>query len=98
MTHMDANTRNEIRTEAVGLVQGRMERLRLEDPDAMPTGGAPDSATVVLGERRYEIKTFYCLDSAFCPPANPGSRHLTVEVFLDGKRIYDVETVYTQLR
>ncbi len=98
MTQLRASSRNEIRTAAAGTAQLRMESLRLVDPVSLPTGGAPDTETVTIGRHEYEIKTFYCRNAEYCPPTNPFSRHLTVEVYLAGQRVYDVETVYTQLR
>lgn len=98
MSHLDANTRSELRSDAIGAVHQRMEWLRLQDPDDMPTGGSPDSQFVTIGGREYEVRTHYCLRSEYCPPGSPGSRHLTVEIYFEERKIYDVETVYTQLR
>ena len=97
MTHLDANTRSERRSDAIGAVQQRMEWLRLQDPDEMPMGSPPESEIVTIGDREYEVRTHYCLRSEYCPPDSPGSRHLTVEIYFEGRKIYDVETVYTQL-
>ncbi len=98
MTHVTTDTRNEIRTDAVSAAEQRMEALRLLDPATLPLAGPPDSETYDAGGRSYEIRTQYCLRAEFCPPASPLSRHVTVEVYLRGERIYDVESVYTQLR
>jgi type II secretion system protein I len=97
VAQVDANTRNEIRTIAVGLVQERLEALRLGDPAALPTSGPGDMQAVDVGPRRFQVRTYYCRDASYCPPASPTSRHLTVEIWFRGERVYDVETVYTQL-
>jgi type II secretory pathway pseudopilin PulG len=97
MNHLDANTRNEQRSDAVTAVQATMEDLRLQDPSSLPESGESAPQLFTIGGREYEVKTRYCQRTEFCPPASPGSRHLVVEVYLDGEKIYEVETVYTQL-
>jgi type II secretory pathway pseudopilin PulG len=97
LTQADANTRNEQRSDAVGLAQQRLEALRFTDVDLMPTGGT-DASTTTIGSRAYELRTIYCTQAQYCPPASPGSRHLLVEVWLDGAKVYDVATIYTELR
>ena len=99
VSHVNANTRNEIRTEAVGIAQDRLEDLRLQDPTGLKDeSDPPDSWNVTVDARTYELRTHYCLSAEYCPPASPYSRHLIVEVYLSGTKVYDVETVYTQLR
>lgn len=97
VSQMDANTRNEHRADAIGLALERLEELRFATPSALPTSGS-DSRTAPTAGLDYEVRTFYCQDTSFCPPATAGARHLTVEVWLDGREVYDVATVFTELR
>ena len=97
ITHLDANTRSERRSDAVTAVQATMEKLRLQDPSTMPESGESAPQLFTVDGREYTVKTKYCERNEFCPPTSPGSRHLIVEVYYNGDKIYEVETVYTQL-
>jgi len=97
ITNKEANTRNEQRTDAIGLALERLEQLRFVTPSSLPTSGTDSYFTPIAG-RDYEIRTRYCQDVTFCPPTRVGARHLTVEVWLDNREVYDVATVYTELR
>lgn len=94
MTQLDSNRRSETRSGAVTASQQVLEGLRLADPASLPTTGAGAPQTVTVGDRTYEVTTFYCLQAALC---DARSRHLRVEVSHDGRVVYDVETVFTQL-
>ena len=95
VAHMDANTRDEIRTGAVGAAQQRLEALRLEAPASMPESGSTAPQLVDVDGRTYEVVTHYCELDGYCEKNR--SRHIRVEVRIHGKTIYDVETVYTEL-
>jgi len=71
-----------------------MEFLRLDDPETMPDSGTTGPQLVTLNGREYEVYTSYCTKSGYCDDT---ARHLLVQVFLDGREVYDVETIYTQL-
>ncbi|WP_083922117.1 type IV pilus modification PilV family protein [Thermus igniterrae] len=96
ISHLQVNTRAEIRSQAVTLAQERLEQLRLVNPQTLPNSGCEDQ-TQSRGGRTYTVRTCYCLNAGFC---GPGARHLAVRVFLSGETapVYQVETVYTQLR
>ena len=97
ITQKDANSRNEQRTDAIGLALERLEELRFETPSSLPSSGT-DSYFAPTAGRNYEVRTHYCQDVSLCPPTQVGVRHLTVEVWLDDRELYDVATVYTELR
>jgi prepilin-type N-terminal cleavage/methylation domain-containing protein len=95
LTQVQSNTRSEMRTSAILAAQQIMEDLRLEDPGTLPASGASAPQQVVAGSQTFEVVTRYCVFEAYCDAA---TRHLVVEVFQDGRRVYDAETVYTRLR
>lgn len=95
MTHVRANDRNELRSSAVSAAQERLESLRLQDPASLPDSGSSAPQRVKVDGRDFDVVTHYCERSEFC--GDDRSRHLRVEVRFDGRTIYDVETVYTQL-
>jgi len=95
MTHVGANSRNELRSSAVSAAQERLEALRLENPAGMPDSGSSAPQLVTVDGRRLEVVTHYCERAEFC--TDDRSRHIRVEVRVDGRTVYDVETVYTQL-
>ena len=95
VTQMDANTRNDKRSGAIAAAQQVMEALRRQDPAGMPTTGSSSPQQVSMGGRDYQVVTSYCLVPSYCGTV---SRHLRIEVTLDGQDLYSVESVYTQLR
>jgi len=94
-THLRANARNEVRSSAVSAAQQRLESLRLQDPASMPDSGSSAPQRVHVDGRDFDVVTHYCERNEYCDDSR--SRHLRVEVRFEGRTIYDVETVYTQL-
>ena len=92
---MDANTRNEERTEAAAAAALVMERLRYEDPSKMPDSGASDPRKITVGKRVYEAVVTFCAIPEYC---GPGSRHVRTEVSLDDNVLYTIETVYSSMQ
>lgn len=90
-----SNARSERRTAAVSAAEQAIEFLRMEDPATMPDTGVVGPQAIVVNDRQYEVYTRFCVDTTLC---KEHVRHITVEVQLDGSKIYDVETVFTQLR
>jgi hypothetical protein len=95
VTQASSNTRNERRSAAVSAVQMRLEELRLEDPAGMPTSGASAPQVIAVGRYDFDVITRYCARPGLC---NATSRHLTIEARLAERKLYDVETVFTQVR
>lgn len=95
ITQLQSNTRSEERTSAVIAAQLVMDFHRLEQPRDMPTNGASAPQLITIGGLEYEVITRYCVQPVYC---NDEARHLLVEVNRRGRKIFDVQTVYTQLR
>jgi type II secretion system protein I len=95
MTHVRANSRNELRSSAISAAQERLENLRLQNPEGMPESGSSAPQLVTVDGRQLEVITHYCERSEYC--TDDRSRHIRVEVKVHGRTVYDVETVYTQL-
>ena len=82
-SHTRVNARSQQRSGAIVAAQQVLESLRLDDPAAMPEAGSTAPQLVLVGDVPYEVITHYCENESLCDDA---SRHLTVEVQLDGKR------------
>jgi type II secretory pathway pseudopilin PulG len=95
VTEADSNRRNELRAAAVGAVQQRLEELRTVDPATLPTVGTTAPQAVAIGGWSFDVVTSFCPRPALC---NNRSRHLAVEARLDGRTVYDVETVFAQVQ
>ncbi len=95
MSNLQVNNRNEQRSEAVNLAQQTLETLRRTDMASLPMSGS-STASALYNGRTYTLVTRYCSAASYC--AQNSARHLVVEIRLDGKKVYDVETVYTNLR
>jgi len=95
MTMVHSNTRSGELSHAVSAAEMELEDLRLQDPELLPSTGSSSPRLVVVGDRQYEVVTHYCERAELCQDT---TRHIRVEVRLQGESIYDVKTVYTQLR
>ncbi len=95
LTQIDSNARSELRIAAISAAQQTFEELRLQDVETFPQSGSAAPRQIRVGDRELEVVVRYCANESFCSAT---SRHFTVDVFQEGRKIYDAETVYTQLR
>ena len=86
----------QLKTEAMAAAQRKLDRLRLENPNDMPTSGASSPETYTVNDRDFDVVTTYCERAQFCGTNN--SRHIKVEVSYDSSELFQVETVFTKLR
>jgi prepilin-type N-terminal cleavage/methylation domain-containing protein len=95
MAQTTSNTRSEHRVAAAKAAEQVLESLRMDDPGSMPSSGVVGPQLVTVNERQFEVFVSYCANPNLC---DTRARHLLVEMYLNGRRVYDVETVFTQLR
>lgn len=97
-----SNIKSEIRTGAVAASQQILEQTRV-DPNLfnpfinppIPRSDPPRTISSVTGGHTYEATVHYCENSSFCAT---NTRHIRVEIKSNGRTVYNVETVYTQLQ
>ncbi|MCC6220931.1 MAG: type II secretion system protein [Deltaproteobacteria bacterium] len=94
--HTRFNTQSELRTDAIMAAQFVLDQIRLQDPNTLPTSGSTGPTGVNIGDRLFNVTNYYCEDADYCASAN--NRHIRVEAAYNNSVIYDVETVFTQLR
>lgn len=94
INHAMANTSSERKTTAINFAQNILDNLRKEDTTNLLSSGSEEISNKINGKNLI-AKVSYCTNKTYCSTA---SRHILVEVFFEDKKIYDVETVYTQLR
>ncbi len=92
---LDTNTRCEERTAAVAAAEQELEGLRMANVETLPETGKSAAKRVRMDERDYDVVIWYCKTKAYC---TDNSRHLEIEVTHDGRTVYTVETVFTQLQ
>lgn len=92
---LDANSASEERSNAVAAAQQVMEMLRQQDPASLPSSGTSAVETIQVGDHEYEVVATYCAQTTYCSSA---ARHILLEVSFAGNAVYEVETVFTQLR
>ncbi len=92
MSQVAANTRSEHRFGAIAAAEQVLESFRLVAPRTLPDSGTEPARSIWISGREFTVVTTYCETPAYC---GSDSRHLYVEVALDGRVIYDAETVYT---
>ena len=96
LTHLTMNNRSERRSEAIASAQQVLDQIRTEDPTSLPVSGSVAPVTVVMGPRTYTVTATYCGENTFCTSNN--IRHIGIQVAYRNTVIYEVETVYSQLR
>ena len=95
MTLVDASGNSEDRSMAIPASQQVLEALRLQDPDVdMPDSGSDPPQTINVGSQQFQAIVHYCLNATYCTAT---SKHVTVDLYVDGMKVYDVETVFTKL-
>lgn len=94
-SYMRFNTVNEQKSGAIMAAQVVLDDLRMTDPVTLPSTGET-SESVQVGNRSYLVTTSYCSSSEFCTSNN--LRHLRLRVTYRDAELYNVETVYAQLR
>jgi type II secretory pathway pseudopilin PulG len=95
LTFLDTNTMSEENSDAVAAAQLVLERLRLQDPGALPSSGSTGPEIVNVGGREFEVLNHYCTVADFC---GTDSRHIRVEVTYGGETLFEIESVYTRLQ
>ncbi len=95
IAYLNTNTRAELQSQAVTLAQERLEALRLQNPQALPSSGCV-TESVSRRSRTFTVQTCYCSQANLC---GPGARFIEVRVYVEGKSnpVYRVATVFTQL-
>ncbi|MCI5066488.1 hypothetical protein MRY87_12260 [bacterium] len=95
LDHVRFNTFSEIRSNAYSAAQVVLDDIRLEDPSSLPATGSDADRTVAVGEREFVVAVSYCEDGTYCGAT---TRFITTRVSYRGEEIYEVSTLYTQLR
>jgi type II secretory pathway pseudopilin PulG len=86
----------ERKSAAVYAAQQALDELRVSDPSSLPTSGTT-SQTITINSKPYTVQTIYCpLGGTYC--AATSSRYLRIRVSRDSLQLYEVDTVFTQLR
>ena len=93
--HIRFNNFSEVRSSSYNAAQVLLDELRLQDPGAMPSTGSDSAQSIQVGARTFSVVASYCEDPSFCAA---DTRYLTVRVSYRGEEVYEVSTVYTQLR
>jgi type II secretory pathway pseudopilin PulG len=96
LLNFKAITRNELRSEAIAAAQEVLDDLRTQDPTTLPNSQVEEEDSITINNRDFLVTTIYCLDENIC--ASGRSRHITLEVEYKNEEIYEIETVFTQLR
>ncbi len=93
--HFQNMTTNEVRSSSLAAAQVVLDGLRTQDPSSLPASGSGGVESVNVGTKTYQVEAVYCLNASLC---SGDSRHITAIVRYRGNTIYEVETIFTQLR
>lgn len=94
-SHFRHNTRSELRSGAVAAAQQILDEYRQQMISSLPTGGSEDR-NVTVGGRQFAATVTFCTRAEYC--ALSSTRHIKVQVKQNTDQLYEVETVYTELR
>lgn len=95
LNQLDHNTQMELRAQAYAAAQQVLDDYRVLEVSTIPDSGSASPVTVNVAGRNFEATTSFCDQAALCSLT---TRHLTVAVQYQGEELYEVQTVYTQLR
>lgn len=90
------NTLSEQKTEAIAAAQLVMDEIRVMDPASLPGSGSWEPEEIEIGDRVYQVRASFCERAELC--LSNSIRHVTVSVEHNGRPMFEVETVYAQLR
>ncbi len=92
-THV--NQKSEWRSGAVDAAELLLERYRTQEVGStLPTTTANQTETVSIGGLDYEATTLFCQTISYC---DGETTHIKVEVSYQNEKLYEVETVFTNL-
>ena len=98
LTHIKYNNEAEIRSGAYNAAQAILDDLRLIDPAFLPTSGSDDPVGINYGNRTYSVVASYCEEPTYCDGGSNPLRFISLDVSYQGDVVYEVDTIYTQLR
>ena len=94
VTHLGANHKAVVRSEAAQAAQTVLDDLRTVDvPSLRATGTDAPVDIKVNANRDYTVLVEYCKNATYCTSTE--ARHLSVEVSYNGEVVYNTETVFT---
>ncbi len=95
LVYLKQNVNAQIKTEAAMAAQQKLDELRVEDPSDLPSSGSDPIETIKVGDHDFDILVTYCADPSYCAL---DTKQISVEVNYKEKRVYALQTVYTDLR
>ena len=95
IAQMHVNTMSETRSQAVQAAIRVLDFTRTLDPATLPNSGSSSAQTIVINNKSFAVKLFYCRVPALC---SVSSRNITAQVSFKNKKVYEVSTVFAQLR
>ncbi len=95
-THFDFNTKSEHQSGAALAAQIVLDKLRAEDFTIIPRSGNGPTEQVKIGRANYSVQLGYCKMGKYC--TSNSVREIRCTVLLNGNKVYEVDTVYSQLR
>ena len=93
---LKANNDNAIRIQAISAAQQVLDGLRVSDPSTFPTTGSDAARNVQIAGRTFSVVVTYCAITSLCTAVT--TRHLRASVNYKGKKRYEVDTVFSQLK
>ena len=95
-THFGFNTRSEHQSGAALAAQIVLDKLRADDFTLIPKSGSSTPQNIKIGRANYSVQLSYCKLGKYC--TSNSVREIRCTVSLNGKKEYEVDTVYSQLR
>lgn len=93
---LKTNNDNAIRIQAISAAQQVLDNLRVSDPASFPPTGSDAPRNISVAGRTFSVVVTYCAIPSLCTAAT--TRHLRASVTYKGKKRYEVDTVFSQLK
>lgn len=95
VTHMKLNSSTEQKSGAVFAASQIVDDYRAQPISTLPSSGSAAMQLVLVGARNYAVQVTFCQDPSRCTSS---MRQLYTTVYLQGTKVYEVETVFAQLQ
>ena len=96
ITHLRANYTAELIFEGEQAAQSVIDDLRYEEVSSLPLNGTDSPRNITMNAlREFQVYVTYCPEDTYC--SSDTVRHLRVRADYRGERVYQTETVFTQL-
>ncbi|HMO02070.1 MAG TPA: type II secretion system protein [Oligoflexia bacterium] len=89
------NLASEVKSGAIFAAATVLDKIRKTNLESLPVSGLYQAEPVAVNGKEYLVETFICLNQELC--SSPSIKQISLNIYYDGLRVHNIETVYAQL-